>query len=115
MTFDDEPIIQVDDETYEFKAIQAYLAGDIRFPDLQASLELSRAQTYRLVAQFKKDGPVGLQSKRLGVANHATPPERRSAVMDIVRESYADFGPKLASEKLAELHNIRVLSETLDG
>ncbi len=31
----------------------------------------------------------------------------------IVKERYADFGPTLACEKLAQLHNCRVSRETL--
>ena len=113
MTSGDECKIQIDEETYELKAINAFLAGDLRLSDLQASLELSRAQTYRLVARVKEYGAAGLRSKRLGVANNATAPERRSAVMAIIRENYADFGPKLAAEKLAELHDMHVSDETL--
>jgi hypothetical protein len=33
--------------------------------------------------------------------------------MDLVREHYADFGPTLAAEKLAERHNLRLGVETL--
>ena len=33
--------------------------------------------------------------------------------MDLIRERYSDFGPTLASEKLAELHGIRLGRETI--
>jgi predicted DNA-binding protein (UPF0251 family) len=36
-------------------------------------------------------------------------------VVLLVRERYADFGPKLAHEKLVEVHGIRVGRETLLG
>ena len=35
--------IEVDDETYEVKAIKAYLRGEMKAKDLQASLDVSRA------------------------------------------------------------------------
>jgi len=103
----------VDEESYEIKAIREYIAGKIKLADLQASLELSRAWTCRLVARFKKEGPAGLQSRKLGKANNATPPKLKEAVLAIVREKYADFGPKLACEKLKEVHGIAVSDETL--
>ncbi|MBV8455871.1 MAG: ISNCY family transposase, partial [Acetobacteraceae bacterium] len=37
----------------------------------------------------------------------------RRAVMDLVREHYADFGPTLAAEKLGERHGLRLGVETL--
>ena len=37
----------------------------------------------------------------------------REAALAVVRERYADFGPTLAAEKLAELHDIRLSRETL--
>ncbi len=108
-----EPKIVVDEESYEIKAIREYIAGGMKLADLQASLGLSRAWTARLVARFKKEGPAGLQSRKLGKANNATPAMLRKAVLAIVREKYADFGPKLACEKLKELHGITVSDETL--
>jgi hypothetical protein len=38
-----------------------------------------------------------------------------SKVVPLVHERYADFGPKLAHEKLVEVHGIRVGRETLRG
>jgi hypothetical protein len=37
----------------------------------------------------------------------------RETVLSIVREHYADFGPTLAAEKLAELHGLGLGVETL--
>jgi len=59
-------------------------------------------------------GAAGLVSARRGKrSNRALPDAYRAYVVDIVRERYADFGPTLAREKLAELHNVWVALETL--
>jgi hypothetical protein len=36
-------------------------------------------------------------------------------VLSLVRERYADFGPTLAAEKLAEVHGCTISRETLRG
>ena len=40
-------------------------------------------------------------------------PEMRTLALSLVRERYADFGPTLAAEKLAELHGCAISRETL--
>lgn len=109
----DELQIEVDEETYEIKAIGAYLRKEISAADLQVSLNVSRAQMYRLIKRYQMSGPDGLISKKKGNRNRACAPAHRQRVLDIVREHYVDFGPTLACEKLRELHNIRISSEAL--
>lgn len=50
--------IEIDEESYEIKAIKAYLAKEISISDLRASLNLKRSQTYRCGSACKKN-PVG--------------------------------------------------------
>lgn len=107
--------IYVDEEPYEISALQAYLAGEISIGDLQVSLDLGRAHTYRLVKRYRELGPEGLQSRKKGRSNRAHSADDRERIMSIVRESYPDFGPTLAAEKLRELHDLRIATETLRG
>lgn len=77
-------------------------------------LGLSERQLYRLYEAYVDQGPVGLRSRRRGKASNRTlPDEVREHAKRLVRERYADFGPKLACEKLVELHDLRVSVETL--
>lgn len=39
----------------------------------------------------------------------------RERALELVRSAYADFGPTLAAEKLAETHDLKVSRETLRG
>ena len=75
---------------------------------------VTRRQASRLLKAFRTDGIAGLASKRRGRPSNRRHPEAfRSSVMAIVAERYADFGPTLATEKLAERHQIAVGKETL--
>jgi hypothetical protein len=77
-------------------------------------LGLGVRQVARLCTAYEEDGPAGLVSrKRGGTSNRRLPEELRSRVLQLVRERYSDFGPKLANEKLLELHGIQLAKETL--
>jgi len=63
---------------------------------------------------FRAEGAPGLISKKRGrPSNRKTSEAIRSAVLWIVRQNYADFGPTLAAEKLAGEHGFAFSSETL--
>jgi hypothetical protein len=77
---------------------------------------LQRRQVFRLLRGLKQDGATSLLSKHRGKpSNHRLPAEVRTLALSIVRERYADFGPTLAAEKLAEHHSCSVSRETLRG
>ena len=70
---------------------------------------LSERQVRRLGIAYAKRGPAGLVSGKRGrPSNRRLPAELKSKAIAIVRERYADFGPKLAHEKLVELHQIDI-------
>ena len=67
-------------------------------------------------AGLKQDGAPSLLSKRRGKpSNHRLAAKVRALALSLVRERYADFGPTLAAEKLAELHGCLVSRKTLRG
>jgi len=77
---------------------------------------LSVRQVKRLCRLFKENGLAGLASRQRGrPSNRKLAVETKAEVEALVRERYADFGPKLAHEKLVEGHGIRVGRETLRG
>jgi transposase len=81
-----------------------------------ALLGLSVRQVKRLCRRFKGDGLAGLASRQRGrPSNRKLAAETKAEVVSLVRERYADFGPKLAHEKLVELHGVRVGRETVRG
>jgi hypothetical protein len=77
-------------------------------------LRLSVRQVRRLLRRYEREGDVGLVHRSRGrPSNRRIPEATRRRVMALVRRHYADFGPTLASEKLAERDGIEVSREWL--
>ena len=59
-----------------------------------------------MIARYRVEGPVGLISERCNrPSNNRLEPDLEQQIVDILRESYADFGRTLAAEKLEALAN----------
>jgi transposase len=77
-------------------------------------LGVGRRQVYRLQDRFRRGGAPALASRRRGKpSNRSHGAVLRETVLAIVRDCYADFGPTLAAEKLAEVHGLPIGVETL--
>lgn len=78
-------------------------------------LDLSPRQVLRLYKKFEKHGREALRSKRRGKpSNHRIAKELVDRVADlVVRDIYEGFGPTFMSEKLDELHGIKLSRETV--
>ena len=77
-------------------------------------LGLSRRQVYRLRKVIESEGAAAIRHKARGRAsNNRIDPGIRDYAVALVRERYADFGPTLAAETLAERHDLKVSRETL--
>ncbi|MBB3877089.1 transposase, partial [Sphingomonas aquatilis] len=101
-------------EVSRFDTLMRLDRGEIRPVDAMALLGLERSQLYRLLKRFRRDGAAGLVSRKRGrPSNRRFSDAFRDQVVGIVRERYADFGPTLAREYLAERHGIRISCETL--
>src|SRR5215216_2369868 len=79
-----------------------------------AILHLSTRQVKRLVRAYRKHGPSGLISHQRGKpSNHQLPKNVKANAERLLLSRYSDFGPTLAQEKLAELHNLNLSVETV--
>src|SRR5438045_411340 len=66
-------------------------------------MELSVRQARRVWARFKAEAGAGLVHRLRGrLSNHRLSEELRERAVKLHQENYADFGPTLACEKLAE-------------
>jgi transposase len=73
-------------------------------------------QTHRLLKRYRAGGASAIANRRRGrPSNNRLSDVVRDHAIALVREYYADFGPTLAAEKLAERHDLRVSRETLRG
>jgi transposase len=77
-------------------------------------LDIGVRQIRRLVRAWKRHGDGGLVSRQRGRSAHNRLPETtRLRIEQLLRETYPDFGPTLASEKLSERDGIEVSRETV--
>lgn len=75
---------------------------------------LSLRQTKRIRKCYLAQGEQGVISKKRGqTSNRKIKEETREKILRLVKTKYADFGPTLACEKLLELDEVKVSTETL--
>ena len=101
-------------EISRFDTLMRVDRRELRIEDAMALLGLARRQVFRLLARLRADGPAGLISRKRGrPSNRRFDDAFRARVIAIVCERYADFGPTLAAEYLAEEHAITISHESL--
>lgn len=77
-------------------------------------MRVSKRQAVRIKQRYVSEGDAGLAHRsRDRVSNRRAPEAVRQAALELYRRRYADFGPTLASEKMAEHDGVRVNPETL--
>ena len=80
----------------------------------KATSILTNTEIKRLVVRYRAEGAAGLVSRHRGRRpNNQIADALRQEILDLVRSRYADFGPTLACEKLAKLHDHKISVETL--
>ncbi|EKI0251137.1 ISNCY family transposase [Enterobacter asburiae] len=102
------------DEVNRLKIIQDVV--DRRLTTLMAAqrLGISDRQCRRLLSRYRESGPLGMANRRRGKpSNNQLPDGLARYALSIIRERYTDFGPTLACEKLAELHDVHLSKETV--
>lgn len=101
-------------ELDRLKCIQAVIDGELPAVRAAERLVLSSRQVRRLAQRYRLEGPVGLISRhRNRPSNRRLKEALENQVARILRESYPDFGPTLAMEKLAERHQVVLAKETV--
>ncbi len=77
-------------------------------------LDITKRQMFRLLKRYRTDGAAAIRHKARGkTPNNKIHKAKRDYAVALVKESYADFGPTLAAEMLAEHHGFKVSRETL--
>jgi len=94
--------------------MQRLAAKEIKQRHAAGLLHISIRQVKRLLKAYKAHGAKGLIHKGRGKAgNRALPQKEKNRMLDIIKTNYADFGPTLACEKLAEVHCMHRADETV--
>lgn len=78
-------------------------------------LDISDRHCRCLLERYREHGPLSLVNRRRSKpGNRQLMPGLAERALRIIRKRYADFGPTLACEKLAEIHGLYLAKET-DG
>jgi len=92
------------------------MAGRMTMVSAAHVLDLSERQVRRLLDRIRTGGAASIRHKAIGrPSNNRISDGVRDYAVALVREHYADFGPTLATEKLAERDGLRVSRETVRG
>src|ERR1700694_2772632 len=109
-----EPVAMSAREFDRLEVVRRILERSLTQRKAAELLGLCERQVRGLVIAFEERGPAGLASGKRGrPSNRQLPPELKAKAIWLVRERYADFGPKLAHEKLLELHQVQISRETV--
>jgi hypothetical protein len=103
-------------ELDRLKCIEAVVEGSLKPVRAAERLGMTSRQVRRLATRYRLEGPVGLLSRRRNQpSNNRMDAGLEAQVLRILRESYPDFGPTLAAEKLEARHNIVISKATVRG
>lgn len=79
-----------------------------------AQLGISVRQIKRLWRAYQEQGAAGLVNKSRGKPSHnQLRDEVKRQALNLILERYRDFGPTLATEKLVEMHGIKISDESV--
>lgn len=107
-------VVMSEHELRRVEVLSRVLDGTMRTGTAASVLAISPRQVQRLLRRYREDGAGAVRHGLRGrPSNNRFTGGRRDLVLTLVRESYADFGPTLAAEKLAERHSLKVSRETL--
>lgn len=107
-------VLMSEREVHRIEVLSSVVARRMSTSEAASVLCLSDRQVQRLIRTFREDGAVALRHKARGrPSNNRSLEGLRDLTLAIVRERYADFGPTLAAEKLAERDGVKVSRETL--
>jgi len=88
--------------------------GSLRLTEAADLMGVSYRQAKRIGARYREHGSAGLlHASRGRVSNRRLGEDFKQRVLALYRARYRDFGPTLASEKMAEREGVAVHRETL--
>jgi transposase len=94
--------------------LQSAIMGNITNAHAAKKLRLSIRQVQRVKAEIRKGGVDTIIHKLKGKpSNHAFPEDEKTKAIEIISNKYADFKPGFAAEKLQEIHDMLMTSQTI--
>ena len=103
-------------ELSRYEVIKRLIGEEINGTEAAKHLSLSVRQVKNLKARVKKFGVKGIiHASRGKPSNRRISEDKIKEMEKIVRKNYPDFGPSFASEKLEEVHCVKISNEKLRG
>jgi len=101
-------------ELKRVKVLSQVVDGRVPTREAAVLLGMSMRQVQRLLRRFRHEGAISIRHRARGRrSNNRKEDGVRDFALSLIRESYADFGPTLATEKLVEDHDLKVSRETI--
>lgn len=102
------------EEIRRYQIIRKVLDREINQQEASEFLRLSDRQVRRIVRRVRVEGEAGVVHRSRGrTGNRSIKASFKEKILKLYRDSYEDFGPTLASEKLLERDGVKVNDETL--
>jgi transposase-like protein len=113
---EEDMIVMSQTESNRLYVIRQTIDKAITQDQAAAILGLTSRQVRRIVKNIRSDGDAGICHKSRGKRAHNRIAEKiKDKAVIICRNTYKEFGPTHASEKLLTVHKIEVSDETLRG
>lgn len=94
------------------RVINEIINGILKQKEAAEILQISIRQVKRLCKRYRSEGIPGICHKNRGKpGNRKISNEIRIQIINLIKSTYADFGPQLIHEQLKECHGISVSSE----
>lgn len=107
-------VVMSERELGRIEVLSRVVDGSMSAATAASVLAVSTRHIRRMVKRFRDDGAAAIKHGLRGrPSNNQTRIGLRADATQLVRDHYADFGPTLAAEKLAERHGLKVSRETL--
>lgn len=101
-------------EIKRIKVIEKIKERELTVREASLALNISERQIYRIKKRYQDEGASGLIHRLRGQSsNRGYSTEIKKEVIELYRNHYWDFGPTLFTEKLEELHKIKIDHETI--
>lgn len=101
-------------ERQRLQVIGHLMHGKTTVAEAAAALGVTERQMYRILLRYREGGDGGLIHRLRGhSSNRGYTEEIRSEVLHLYQEAYADYGPTLFAEMLAQHHELQIDSDTL--
>ena len=102
------------DEQYKFKVLTQATGGKLTNNQASKLLHISVRHLQRLKREFLKNGALTVVHKLKGKpGNHSLEKSVKSNILTTIKQTYPDFKPSFAAEKLKENHDLIINPETL--